>query len=141
MSAETKPVQTLDQRRAAHAWHRIISQATTSENGKRKYGEGAKEYAQEARKMPVRIITSGLGQALAFILAKAKDKKPNLRRLHQDLSDWVLKNCPMRVPKPGNLMESILEGDADFLRWATEETLAYLQWLNRFAEAEGLTED
>ena len=30
--------------------------------------------------------------------------------------------------------------DSDFLRRATDETIAYLQWLNRFAEAEGPAE-
>ena len=40
-----------------------------------------------------------------------------------------------------DLLEQIVNGDSNFLRRATDETLAYLQWLNRFAEAEGLTED
>jgi len=33
-------------------------------------------------------------------------------------------------------MQNIMRGDAVFLRRATDETLAYLQWFNRFAEAE-----
>ena len=38
------------------------------------------------------------------------------------------------------IKEAIIHGDSDFLRRATDEALAYLAWLNRFAEAEGLTE-
>jgi CRISPR-associated protein Cmr5 len=37
-------------------------------------------------------------------------------------------------------LERIVQGNSDFLRRATDEVLAYLLWLNRFAEAEGLTE-
>ncbi|HXG11851.1 MAG TPA: type III-B CRISPR module-associated protein Cmr5 [Gemmataceae bacterium] len=130
---------TLDQRRANHAWKAIISQATVKD-GQRQYDDKAKEYAREARKLPTRILSAGLGQALAFILAKAKDKKPNLKRLHEDLTDWVIRQRPMSAKKPNSLIESIIEGDSDFLRRATDEVLAYLLWLNRFAEAEGLTE-
>lgn len=130
---------TLDQRRANHAWERIVGQAKVN-NGHRQYDDKAKEYAREAKRLPSRIMAAGLGQALAFILAKAKDKKPNLKRLHDDLTDWVIKQRPMSAKKPDSLMESIIEGDSDFLRRATDEVLAYLLWLNRFAEAEGLTE-
>lgn len=136
----SKPGPTLDQRRAKHAWERTVSQATVKD-GRRQYDERAKEYAREAKKLPTRIMAAGLGQALAFILAKAKDRKPNLKRLHEDLTDWIIKQRPMSAKKPDSLMESIVEGDSDFLRRATDEALAYLVWLNRFAEAEGLTDE
>jgi CRISPR-associated protein Cmr5 len=136
MSGTSKP--TLDQRRASHAWKAITG---LKEGGK--YGEKAKEYAREAKKLPMRIKASGLGQALAFILAKAKDKKPKLKKLHDDLTEWVIRERPMKAEDTSSLMLSIIHEKAtsDFLRRATDETLAYLQWLNRFAEAEGLTED
>lgn len=140
MSTTTQARQTLDQRRANHAWKAILSFSTQEPSGEREYRGGAKEYAREAQKLPTRIMAAGLGQALAFILAKAKDKKPNLRRLHDDLTDWVITQRPMSASKPDSLLESVIEGDSDFLRRATDEALAYLLWLNRFAEAEGLTE-
>ena len=124
---------------AGHAWQKVTSQAKVT-SGQRSYDEKAKEYAREAKKLPMRIMAAGLGQVLAFILAKAKDKKPNFKRLHEDLTDWVIKQRPMSAKKPDSLMESIVEGDSDFLRRATDEALAYLSWLNRFAEAEGLGE-
>jgi len=137
MSTTTQAKPTLDQRRARHAWEAILSFAK-DKNGQRDYGDDAKEYAREAHKLPTHIMAAGLGQALAFILAKAKDKKPNLRQLHEHITDWVIKQRPMTAKKPDSLVESIIEGDSDFLRRATDEVLAYLQWLNRFAEAEGL---
>ena len=134
---EGKP--TLDQLRARHAWKAILSFAK-EDNGEREYGKDAKEYAREAKKLPMRIIAAGLGPSLAFILAKAKGKKTNLKRLHDHLTGWVIERLPAAKRK-GSLLESIVEGNSDFLRRATDETLAYLQWLNRFAEAEGLSEE
>ena len=133
--AETKPQEkpTLDQRRAQHAWGAVTRL-------KQMEPEHVREYAREAKKLPTRIVAAGLGQALAFILAKAKDKKRNLKQLHDDLTDWVLTKRPMAATRTGSLLQSVVHGNSDFLRRATDETLAYLLWLNRFAEAEGLTE-
>lgn len=140
--------QTLDQRRAAHAWEAIRGLPKDS-NGD--YSKEAKDYAREARKLPARILTAGLGPALAFLLAKAKrekkDKKqetpkePILERLHKNLTAWVIKERGIQAKVEGSLLESVIKGDSDFLMQATDEALAYLQWLVRFAEAEGLTKD
>jgi len=133
------PGPTFDQRRARHAWTSITGLAQR-DGDKRLYGAPAKEYAQEARKLTSRIRAAGLGPALAFILAKAKDKKPNLTDLHEHLTDWVIRQRGIPARKADSLLQSVIEGDSTFLRRATEEALAYLVWLNRFAEAEGLTE-
>lgn len=124
---------TLEQRRAAHAWKAVTALAIRIEGGRRIYDGAAVEYEREAHKLPIRIIASGLGQALAFIEAKAKGKK--LDKLLKDLTDWA-KERPLPLKRPDSLLLSVVEGDSDFLRRATEETLAYLQWLNRFLEAE-----
>lgn len=130
MATELSASQTLDQRRAAHAWEAIQQLRANPKQSQRE------EYAGEAKKLPIRIMTSGLGQALAFLLAKAKDKKPNLRQLHDDLTDWTLQHRGIRGAVRQSLLGSVIQGDSDFLRQATDEVLAYLQWLNRFAEAE-----
>ena len=127
----------LDQERAKHAWEAVIRFRLP--NGG--YGADAKEYATEAKKLPMRIMSAGLGSALAFVSAKAKKKKKHLISLNDDLTDWVIKERKIAARNPKSLLESIIYGQSDFLRQATEETLAYLQWLNRFAEAEGLTDE
>jgi CRISPR-associated protein Cmr5 len=132
---------TLDQRRARHAWESVTSLAKPAQGGARNYADDAKEYAREAKKLPMRIMAAGLGQALGYLLAKAGEKKPSLQRLHAHLTDWVIKKRPIAASRPESLMESIIHGDSNFLRRATDETLAYLQWLNRFAEVEGLREE
>jgi CRISPR/Cas system CMR-associated protein Cmr5 small subunit len=45
-------------------------------------------------------------------------------------------------PEPQALIRKLVADDTDsmFLRRATEEAVAYLQWLKRVAEAERLTE-
>jgi CRISPR-associated protein Cmr5 len=132
------PAVSLDQCRARHAWKVVHDVEKSSKK------EDAKKFGGQARKLPMRIIGSGLGQALAFL--KAKDYAPELLIA---LSDWFLYVRPGaqgKQPKPKEagmqtaLLETIIEGDADLMRRATDEVLAYLMWLNRFAEAKGLTE-
>ena len=127
------PSQTLAQQRASHAWKAVEAACK---------GHGAEDYAREAKRLPVRIMTSGLGQALSFLNAKSGDGRV---RLANDLASWLIKGRGLggrRGEADGKaLILAITEGDADFLRRATEEAQLYLQWLTRFAEAEINTED
>ena len=118
---------TLDQRRAQHAWQAVEEAKTLGDNPK-------KDFAREAKRLPVRIKTSGLGQSLAFLRAKGHKK------LLVKLGDWLLTerqlaSAPENLDE-SSLIETIINGNADLLRRATEETLLYLQWLTRFSEAE-----
>lgn len=132
---QAKP--TLDQRRASHAWATV--QAAKKQEDPHK-DQDPKKFGGQARKLPVRIMASGLGQAMAFL--KAKGYAPGLL---VEIADWVLdkrSNPESKKPKPKDdaLLNEIINGNSDSLRRATDEVLAYLQWLNRFAEAERLTE-
>ncbi len=148
---------TLDQRRAGHAWDAVKRvQALKPEE--------QKDYGREAKKLPARIHTAGLGHAFAFLHSKGHVKldddpsargkagkegeknpksevKPGFEQLIADITDWVLNQRALPAGDQRCLMQSIVEGDAFFLRRATEETLAYLLWLVRFAEAAGLTKE
>lgn len=124
--------QTLEQRRAAHAWQAVQAM---------KDRQGAEKYREQAKKLPARIMTAGLGQALAFLAAKGYSSE-----LLEDIGDWVLDKRPSqssKKPKPPTdaLIRRIIESDSEYLRQATAESLAYLQWLVRFADAAGLTEE
>lgn len=107
----------LDQLRAKHAWETV------------KKGKSDKNFKRHAKKTPARIVASGLGQAIAFL--NAKSDKPDLVT---ELTDWLL--AKRRLSKETVLIQAIINGDANFLRRATDETLAYLAWVNRFAESE-----
>jgi len=120
------------QARAANAWE-VVQRIKGSAN--------AEKFALQAKRMPVRILTSGLGPSLSFLAAKKYAPE-----LLVALNDWVLK-CAWaerhnETSQPNaDLMQRIITGDAQFLRLATDECMAYLQWIIRFAEAEGLLKD
>lgn len=113
----------LDQRRAAHAWGAV------SEAKKLKEKE-QEDYRRAAKKMPAQIVTAGLGQALAFVKAKAKADE-----LVESLSSWICRDRRI-YDGSSSLLEAIIHGNSSQLRHATEECMLYLQWLNRFAETE-----
>jgi CRISPR-associated protein Cmr5 len=110
-------LQTLSQRRAKHAWKIVEEQSRP----------GFDEFADQAKKLPMRILTSGLGQSLAFL--RAKKKAPELLRA---LTCWMQ---DYQKGTPDDLLERVIQGDSDFQRLATAECLAYLAWLVRFADA------
>ena len=114
---------TLDQRRAKHAWQAV-------QQVKERAVQERKDYKREAKKLPVRIRTAGLGQALAFVQSKQRAGS-----LIAQLDDWVLRHRGLRSPE-ATVLTAIIKGDSSFLRLCTEEVLTYLQWLNRFAEPE-----
>lgn len=128
-------IRNLDQDRAKHAWGAVGS-AKSSLNK-----DAKAKYAGEAKKLPIRIMNSGLGQALVFLASKTDGGKKHeeLKRLSKDISSWVLVQIG-RKSESEDLLKVLIQGDTTTLRRATDETLAYLQWLNRFAEAEGLDE-
>lgn len=120
---------TLDQRRAKHAWEAVQKFLDAHKDD-----EDRKKFGNHAKKLPTRILTSGLGQALAFL--EAKREAP---ALVEALNDWI--DQRRKAPtEDRRLMVRVIDGDADFLRFATAESLAYLQWLTRFAEAQKLTD-
>lgn len=125
--------QTLDQRRARHAWDTV--QRVKKRQGVHKDQDPSK-FGGAAKDLPTRIMAAGLGQALAFI--KAKHYAPGLL---EELNDWIKLRLPPEQGDPPDLLGRIVRKDSDFLRRATDEVLAYLVWLNRFSEADGLTED
>jgi len=129
MTPQTANVrQTLEQRRARHAWD-VVQRAKSNQS------QDPKKFGGQAKKLPTRIMAAGLGQALAFL--NAKGYAPGLLA---ELNEWIAQRMPPAQGVPRDLLERIVKGDSDFLRRATDEVLAWLVWLNRFAEAEGLTE-
>lgn len=138
MNTTKSKTQDLDQRRARHAWQAV--QAAKLKQGDHEH-QDPKKFGGQVRKLSVRIMASGLGQALAFL--KAKGYAPGLL---VELADWILdkrNNPDSQKQKPSDtaLLDYVLKADALHLRWVTDEALAYLRWLARFVEAEGLTED
>lgn len=134
--AESKQslIQTLEQERASEAWNcinRIIVK------------EVKEKYCGIAKNLPVLILTNGLGQTLAFVKSKGireeKDKnKPEkvaYTEIYKNLSAWLVDKRKVYNSGQGEIIEKIIKGDSAKYRQATTETLAFLNWLKRFAEA------
>lgn len=122
---------TLQQRRAALAWSQI--EATDKRDYKNKYGS-------LVRGLPAMIQTDGLGQTLAFLLAKAKGSSNSEHgAAYNHLSEWLGANEQFGFGKDAFVW--LLKQDSDVYRQAAAEAQAYLGWLKRFAEAKGWKAD
>lgn len=138
-------IKSLEQRRAAHASevvNRMIASHTKSDpSGTLIPDDEAKKFAIHAKKLPSRIIGAGLGQALAFLVGKKYCPS-----LLEGLGQWIVQERQLLGAKaetiqPDTLLKTILAQNSDFLRAATAEALVYLQWLNRFVDANKLEGD
>jgi CRISPR-associated protein Cmr5 len=128
-------VRTIEQERANFAWEKV--------NGVRGQ-DYEKEYRQLARSMFANILTNGLAQTVAFLYAKgkAKDKENDKFKnnshytLYQHLSQWLSEK--MKWQAPVELVKKLVDKSTQIgdYRRATIETLAFLTWIKRFAEAE-----
>jgi len=127
---------TLEQERAQQAWACVQEVTNKPQEFKKKYGS-------LARKVPMLVLTNGLGQTLAFLKAKGKnDPADEHTVLFRHLSSWVLSQVASSTPvSNGDLLQWVLQNDNAAYRRATIESLAFLTWLKRFAEAELPTEE
>lgn len=126
--------QTLEQERAKKAWEDIQNVARRSED------DFKKKYGSLARRVPMLVLTNGLGQTLAYLRSKGKDDQSNEHNvLFRHLADWTMSQVAPNE-KDRDLLAWVLNNDSAAYRRATAEALAYLTWLKRFAEAELPTE-
>jgi CRISPR-associated protein Cmr5 len=123
--------QTLQQRRAASAWKQV--EDTGRQDYKNKYGS-------LVRGLPAMIQTDGLGQTLAFLLAKAKGNRNSEHwAAYEHLSAWL--GADKQFGFGRDMFEWLLKQDSDTYRQAAAEAQAYLSWLKRFVEAKGWKAD
>ncbi|HXH11954.1 MAG TPA: type III-B CRISPR module-associated protein Cmr5 [Alphaproteobacteria bacterium] len=125
--AKENLAQTLEQQRARHAW-KCVQEIDKRED------RDKKRYRTLALKAPVLVLTNGLGQTAAF-LHDGNEKNTVEERLYQHLSSWLLERVG-GAQAQDDLLETITQRwtSAQYRR-ATEEALAFLTWLKRFAEA------
>jgi len=121
-------IRNLEHERAREAWS-CVDYVNSEEQPNFK-----KEYRSIVMKSPTLIITNGLGQTLAFFKSKGKndESKPE-EKLYKDIEGWLDK-CIDWTAK-GGLMEKIIALPNDKFRYATSETLSFLSWMKRFADA------
>ncbi len=121
-------LENIEHERAKEAWN-CVDYINAEEGDKFK-----KEYRSVVMKSPTMIITNGLGQTLAFLKSKGKndDSKPE-EKLYKDIESWLDKRVHWTAR--GGLMEKVIALPNDKFRYATTETLSFLSWMKRFADA------
>lgn len=121
-------IENIEHERAKEAWA-CVDYVNSEESDKFK-----KEYRSIVMKSPTMIITNGLGQTLAFLKSKGKndESKPE-EKLCKDIERWLDKRVQWTAE--GGLMERVISLPNDKFRYATAETLSFLSWMKRFADA------
>lgn len=121
--------QTKEQRRARAAW--LDVQAVDQ-----RPSDVKKKYRGLALKLPAMILINGLGQALAFLKSKGKGNADDPHEIvYVHLQNWLFAEIRWTTAIQPTLIERILNATSETYRQATTETLSYLHWLRRFAEA------
>jgi len=122
MSLKTiEPLRTIEQRRAQFAYGKIEDVKNS----------GNKNYKSLVRGFASTILLNGLGQALAFLKAKKKDHH---LALYNHINLWAKKH--FKKQDGFDILNAIGEEASSSYRLYTKETLAFLVWLRKFAEAE-----
>ena len=126
-------LQTLEQKRAAEAWSCI--QYVNEDVADPKFKKG---YRSTVLELPSLILTNGLGQTLAFLKSKGKGNVNNPEeKVYQDLQGWLTSTDIINWGRAteGELIEKIMKIDSNKYRIVTLQTLSFLNWLKRFADA------
>ncbi|AFN03916.1 hypothetical protein PFC_04845 [Pyrococcus furiosus COM1] len=140
---------TLEQRRGEYAYYVIKEVADLNDK------QLEEKYASLVKKAPVMILSNGLLQTLAFLLAKAETspEKANqilsrvneypprfIEKLGNDKDEhlllylhivyWLRENVDRNID-----VKTLLSQDYSKVLWATKEAIALLNWMRRFAVA------
>lgn len=118
-------MQTMEQKRAAHAWGRLEEIARLDKAQKQ-------EFLAAAKGLPATVLMAGLGQAAAMLLAK--EGAPRL--LYGALESWLCRQDPLAPFAGGRgLLPSIMACSRDEYLAAQREALLWLEWLKKLAVA------
>lgn len=122
---------TLEQERAAYALAKVRDIREKLD------AEKADKFASYVESLPANILSNGLGQTAATLLAqgKGRDGDPH-RMLYNALQAWLCRDA-IQAPyrSAGDLMNAIVSNDRNTYLRAQAEALAWLAWLKRFAVA------
>jgi len=135
-------LRSLEQERAKFAYEKVSEI--------KKAGDVQKKYSSYVRKAPTLIMTNGLGQALAFYLSKMggqveadyrKISPENFKKaeekayayLYKHIAEWLVEK--RKMTKGMDPLEYYMKSTGVEAIALTDEAIALLNWLKRFAEA------
>ena len=115
-------MENLEQIRAKNAYAARNSIGTGKEGGR-----------AVAKKVPAMIVSNGFIGALAFAIEDNGGYLSVFRAIIKHLHDAKL-NCGIDATKPEEFLDKLCGKSADTLRAITDEAMAYLNYLRRFAK-------
>jgi len=138
MSEQLSAIRGIEQGRASFAYKKV-------EEAREQLGEAAQKYKSYVKKIPMYIKTNGLGATLAFIKSKFLPKNGDkvYELIYQQLGEWLKRDDKELVPADEDLTLAVISMNSTEYRAVTNELLAMLNWLRRFADGliEGEADD
>ena len=92
----------------------------------------ADNYKSYVKKIPMMILNNGLGATFAFIYSK-KQKNEAYGLIYTQVDEW-LQESYINKPKNSDLIKWIINQNSQEYQAITNEVLAFLGWLKRFAD-------
>ena len=122
----------IEQGRASFAYEKVFAAKGT-------LGSNDKKYKSYVKKIPMLIKTNGLGATLAFIKAKSKpnsDEGKVYELIYKHITAWLKSDEKglLNIKDDDDLVKVIISLDSAEYRAVTNEVLAFLNWLRRFAD-------
>ncbi|MGI6647597.1 MAG: type III-B CRISPR module-associated protein Cmr5 [Bacillota bacterium] len=117
--------------RAAYAFQKINDYVQDNINNEK----GLKEYRSYLKKLPAMIQVNGLGQTLAFCFAKGGQYQV----IYGQLEEWIRQQQSTLIKQYDNkpakkFVELVVMMDSRDYRIITNEVIAVLDWMRRFAD-------
>lgn len=86
--------------------------------------------------LPAMILQNGFGQTLAFLVAKAKDNQSGKHMTAFNIIvGWLVEQNLLEADRPAGMLFKISEMEQTKYLHGQKETLAMLEWLKRYANA------
>jgi CRISPR-associated protein Cmr5 len=112
------------------------------------------KYKSYVKKIPSMILSNGLGQTLAYVLSKKQKikegKLPGSREnpknaydlIYKQLTEYIISEHTTRITpddkkeliEKKELVKWVIDLESSKYKYITQEILAFLNWLKRFAE-------
>ena len=115
----------IEQGRANFAYEKALE-------AKSKLKENGKKYKAYVKKLPMLIKTNGLGASLAFVKSKESEEAYGL--IYQNLTEWLKSDEKKLINIEDDLVKTVISLNSAEYRAVTNEVLAFLNWLRRFAD-------
>jgi len=129
-------VRGIEQGRANFAYKKALE-------AQKNLGKNDKKYKSYVKKIPMLIKTNGLGATLAYIKSKVKSKSEDgnvseegkvYGLIYEHLTEWLKCDEKRLVNIDDDLVKVIISLNSSEYRAVTNEILAFLNWLRRFAD-------